>query len=677
MAILEPLSIKNQLAENPKAEPKFWVDGTLSQGKNIKVSDPQAIRAMVALMDMQAVLGGAASHWGGPAALSEIWSALHALVFTESQQKNTPWNQLYHLVNDAGHCENALYAIKANYGFADLNIESLKGFRSLQSPLTGHGESHLFPQGVFISNGPLGSSLPQSQGLCFADALSGNQRMTITTISDGACMEGEAKEALAAIPGLAAKGKMAPFVLIISDNNTKLSGRIDEQSYSMAPTFNSLPSLGWKVINLEKGNHLPSCLTALEEAMAWAKAHPEMPVAIHAKTIKGFGVKKTQDSASGGHGFPLSDPNDLTAFLSEIYCSKEVPEVFKSWQKEMEEQVAKAVKAPSSGPKEKVQLGVSDALIAKVKEGYPVFSISSDLAGSTGLSAFQKECPNHFYDIGIAESNMVSVAAGLSKAGYIPVVDTFAQFGVTKGALPFLMANISGAPMISIFSHAGFQDAADGASHQALTYFSMLGSIPNTKLYALSTSEEARSLVGQAIVEFAEDRKAGRNPVNSVFFLGRESFVREIKKGLSYRLGEAQILFDNTTEFKKSVTLLSAGPLVHQALLATEALKKVGIGSIVINASVVNNPDVKTIVMGLKKTQGNLMTIEDHQVLGGLGGFTAHALSLEGHSYQLRSLGVQGVFGQSAYTALELYSEHSLDAVAIVQAAEELLKAKS
>ena len=242
-------------------------------------ADPKSIRAMVALMDMQAVLGGAASHWGGPSALAEIWSALHSFCFYLSKQNNKIWHEMFHLINDAGHCENGLYALKANYGMADLTLNDLKSFRSIKSKLTGHGESHLFPEGVYLSNGPLGSSLPQAQGLAFAEKLSGDNRMTFATISDGACMEGEAKESLAAIPGLAQKGELAPFVMIISDNNTKLSGRITD-AFSMQETFKGLESLGWKVISLENGNDLQASLEAIQKSYEWASSHPEQPVAI-------------------------------------------------------------------------------------------------------------------------------------------------------------------------------------------------------------------------------------------------------------------------------------------------------------------------------------------------------------------------------------------------------------
>ena len=177
----------------------------------------------------------------------EIVSALYGLVFHRANKENRPYFDLFHLINDAGHCENGLYALKANYGLGGLRFVDLRGFRSLKSRLTGHGEAHLFPEGVYLSNGPLGSTLAQAEGLCMADKLSGLKRSTIVLMSDGACMEGEAKEAFSSIPGLLAKNKMNPFIVIVSDNNTKLSGRIDKDSFSLDPFFKSLEVFGLAV----------------------------------------------------------------------------------------------------------------------------------------------------------------------------------------------------------------------------------------------------------------------------------------------------------------------------------------------------------------------------------------------------------------------------------------------
>ena len=147
--IVTPIPKKSFLADTPPGKPSYAVSVNGAKGEEVCLADPRATRALVALMDMEAALGGAASHFGGPSAFAEIMSALHAYMFAQAHKEKRPWHELFHFVNDAGHCENGLYALKANYNFAGLNLESLKGFRSLESCLTGHGEAHLFPPRSF------------------------------------------------------------------------------------------------------------------------------------------------------------------------------------------------------------------------------------------------------------------------------------------------------------------------------------------------------------------------------------------------------------------------------------------------------------------------------------------------------------------------------------------------
>lgn len=682
---LTPLVIPTRLAKNPSGKLQYGVTAQLNSGEQITVADPKATRAMVALMDMNALHGGAASHFGGPSAFAELMSAAHGLMFHTAQKNKVQWFDAFNFVNDAGHTENGLYALKANYGFADLTLQALKGFRSIESNLSGHGEAHLFPEGVMISNGPLGSGLPQAQGLAVADALTGKKRVTMCALSDGAAMEGEAKEALAAIPGLAKRGKVAPFVLIISDNKTKLSGRIETDSFSMEPTFQSLEKLGWKVMRLEDGHHLQAAVSTLEEAIQQVSLDPTQPVAIHARTIKGKGNKKAEASGTGAHGFPLKKAEEMSAFLSEIYDGKTVPSEFEAWAKELVDYEVKKAAAPKKDApatlppgqtllkattNEKIQIGVAAALIATRKKGLPVVSVTADLQGSTGLADFHKAYPDSVIDVGVAESNMISTAAGLSVMGFIPIVDTFAQFGVTKGALPIKMANLSHGPVIGIFSHTGFQDAADGASHQALSFFAQVASIPHVECYSLSTSSEAEALVSEAVELFAKERAAGKTPPTRLFFLGRENFPRRLTpEALTYKLGQDQVLIDNSGEFDTSVTIVAQGSLVPEALKASDTLREKKVGSVVIHASAVNHPDLSTVTKALSKTANKLVTVEEHRVVNGMGAMLAHELLQQGHTFKLKSLGVGDDFGQSAYSALELYKKHGLDSEAIVKAA--------
>ena len=666
---MQALPLKIPLAPQPKIPPRFSVTLEDGSGKKFIVADPKATRALLACMDMTAVLNGAASHWGGPAGYAEVFSALYALVFEEANRLQVPWFERFHLINDTGHCENGLYALKANYGMAGLSLEKLKKFRSIESPLTGHGEAHLFPEGVYLSNGPLGSTMGQAQGLSLADKVMGKERLCTVTLSDGALMEGEVKESLSALPGFAKKGQLNPFLLILSDNNTKLSGRIDKDSFSLEPTFKCLEPLGWNVIPVEKGNDLRAVFLAFQKGLEKAWANPRHPVALWVKTVKGFGVKATEESSSGGHGFPLKNPKELSGFLKEIYKGEEIPSDFLDWQKELEQ--FKPKKSTSQIPLIKTQKGISKALISKKKEGMPLVSITSDLPGSTGVAEFQKTFPESSFDVGVAEANMISVAAGFSKQGFIPVVDTFAQFAVTKGALPLIMSSLSQAPVIGVFSHIGFQDAADGASHQSLSYFAKTCSLPNTQVYCLSCAGEAFSLVSQVLDEFYQTRKKGEIPPSALFFLGRETFPEHFED-IKYHLKKAQVLFDYS-QGKDPVLIVTCGPLLREALKAGEELKAQGRGVVVINNPLVSDPDTKTLSHWLEKCKGRLLTLEEHQVKGGFSSLVVLSLKRSGASiHKLKVLGLNGQMGRSAYKAADLYKFFGLDSSAIQKAVKDL-----
>ncbi|MCC6231025.1 MAG: transketolase, partial [Verrucomicrobiales bacterium] len=531
---LTPLPLKSRLAPTPAQPPKFGVTVRNAAGAEVTVADPRATRALVALMNVHAVNGGAACHWGGPAAFAEINAAVHALMFST---QGRPWYEAFNYVNDAGHAENGVYALRANHGFDHLTLQDLRLFRSIQSKLTGHGESHLNPEGVLLSNGPLSSAVGQAQGLALADRTAGRDRVTLLVVSDGASMEGEAKEAYAAIPGLALKGRVNPFVLLLSDNDTKLSGRITKDSFSMQPSFEAMDDLGWRVTKVTNGHDLQAVYLALEQAVAQAKADPTRPVCLWIKTIKGYGIKATEENSAGGHGFPLANGEKIRDWITEIYQGSTAPaelvqwaaELRAEWERKEADKKAKAAAnagapAPAGVKKDKVQAGLAKAAVRAATDGYPVFSISSDVQGSTGISPFQKTFPERFLEVGIAEANMVSVGAGYAKSGYIPIVDTFGQFGVTKGNLPLTMAALSQAPVIALFSHVGFQDAADGASHQATTYLAAVSAIPHTVVLCPSCSDEAEALMYEAIRRQAEDRTAGRDGDNYIFFVGRENY---------------------------------------------------------------------------------------------------------------------------------------------------------
>jgi transketolase len=674
---LQALALKSRLAPTPAGPPKYAVKVKNLAGEEKVVADPRATRALVALMNVHAVVGGAACHWGGPAAFAEINAAIHAQLF---DVQGRPWHEAFNYVNDAGHAENGIYALRANCGFDGMTFEDLKGFRSIQSKLTGHGESHINPRGVLLSNGPLSSSLPQAQGLAIGDKLIGNDRVTICVVSDGASMEGEAKEAFAAIPGLAAKDRLNPFVMVISDNDTKLSGRITKDSFSMQRSFQSLGALGWNVISVPNGHDLQNVYLAIEKGIQQAKANPNYPVCLWVKTIKGYGIKATEENAAGGHGFPLANGEKIPDWITELYQGGTAPEELTHWAKSLradweKNEAGKKAKAAapalaSSAPavkKDKVQAGLAAGAIRAARDGYPVYSVSCDVQGSTGISTFQKALSERFIDVGIAEANMVSVAAGLSKSGFIPIVDTFGQFGVTKGNLPLTMAALSQSPVIAIFSHIGFQDAADGASHQATTYIAAVSAIPHTVVIAPSCANEAEALMYEAVRRQAEDRKAGKDGESYLFFVGRENYPLTWLDHATYPWGKAQVTQEGT-----DVVLIGCGTLFSKAVEAGKLLAAKGIKATVINNPFVNRIDLDTIGAAVKRC-GKVVTIEDHQVVCGMGAQLSHALSTAGIAHAMKSIGIRNEFGQSAYVAEHLYEKHGMTGPKMAEAALALL----
>jgi len=636
------------------------------------LGDPRANRSLVALMNAHAILGGAAAHWGGPAALAEIVSALHGLFF---DVQGEPWHERFNFVNDAGHCENGIYACRANLGFDELTLESLRGFRGVDSKLSGHGEQHLNPEGVLFSNGPLGSALAQAQGICLADRMSGKERLTVCIMTDGASMEGEAREAFASIPGFAGRGQMNPFVMVLSDNGTKLSGRIHEDSFSMQPTFQALETMGWDIVRVDQGNDLQVVYNGLEDAFARAWKNPERPVLVWARTVKGYGVKATEDDAGGGHGFPAGSGMHMRDFVAELYRGLEnIPEILLDWAAEVERLSTEAKNAKAAAPKsslvlKKVQAGYFPAMDKLVQEGLPILSVTSDLGGSTGVGPFQKKYPERCIDVGVAEANMIGIAAGLSRAGYIPVVDTFAQFGITKGNLPLIMSALSHCPVVALFSHNGLQDAADGASHQAITSFAATSAIPYTDVVCCATAADGEAYLEQALRRIHEARKIGESGRTTLIFMGREDFPVTYKEGLTYPWGKAQVLREG-----KSVVIAAAGYPAGKALQAAELLAAEGIQATVVQNAFVNHPDIETILPLVRQCGGRLVTVEDNVITGGAGAQLIHALTLAGAGkLEVRSLGIRENFGRSAYMADHLYKLNGMDVQHIAQAARELL----
>lgn len=285
--------------------------------------------------------------------------------------------------------------------------------------------------------------------------------------------------------------------------------------------------------------------------------------------------------------------------------------------------------------------------------------LDADLSGSTKTGGFGKRFPDRFFNMGIAEQNMMGVAAGLALGGKIPFASTFAIFA-TGRAWEQVRSTIAypGLPVRIAATHAGITVGADGASHQALEDIALMRAIPNMKVIVPRDGPETERAI-RAVVDVD-------GPV--YVRLGRASVPVLGTEEDQFELGRAEVLRDG-----EDVALVACGIMVSRALEAADALAERGIGARVINLSTVKPLDVETLVAAADEC-GAVVTAEEHTVLGGMGSAVAELLS-EVNPVPVRRVGVLDCFGQSGDPD-ELLLAYGLTAASIEEAAAEAIEMK-
>lgn len=288
-----------------------------------------------------------------------------------------------------------------------------------------------------------------------------------------------------------------------------------------------------------------------------------------------------------------------------------------------------------------------------------VLVLDADLAKATKTITFKKEFPEKFIDCGIAEGNMMGIAAGLSTVGYTVFASSFAMFAAGRAfeqvrnsiAYPKLNVKIGA-------THAGISVGEDGASHQCCEDIALMRSIPNMVIINPADDVEAY----QAVLAAADYE----GPVYMRF--GRLAVPRVNSEDYKFELGKGVTLKDG-----KDVTIVATGLMVNEALLAAEELKAEGIDARVINIHTIKPIDKEILVKAAKET-GVIVTAEEHSIIGGHGSAVAEVLSEECPVPVLR-LGVEDTFGKSG-PALELLKIFGLDAKHIAEKARKAVALK-
>lgn len=285
--------------------------------------------------------------------------------------------------------------------------------------------------------------------------------------------------------------------------------------------------------------------------------------------------------------------------------------------------------------------------------------MDADLAAATKTGVFKKAHPECFYDAGIAEGNMIGVAAGLSTTGYVVFASSFAMFAAGRAFEQ--VRNTIGYPHLNVkigATHAGISVGEDGASHQCCEDIALMRTIPGMVIINPADDIEARAAVfAAAKYEGPVYLRFGRLAVPRIF---DEDYKFEIGKGVELRDG-------------KDVTIIATGLMVNEALMAQEQLAAEGISARVINIHTIKPLDRDIVIKAAKET-GCIVTAEEHNVIGGLGSAVADVVCEE-YPVPVVRLGVEDTFGHSG-PAVDLLKEFGLDAEHIAEKAKKAISLK-
>lgn len=297
-----------------------------------------------------------------------------------------------------------------------------------------------------------------------------------------------------------------------------------------------------------------------------------------------------------------------------------------------------------------------ETLVELANEGVDVVAVEADLSKSTTTEKFAKAFPDRFFNVGIAEANMIDVAAGLAASGKVAFTGSFAVFATgraydqIRNTVAYSELGVKIAP-----THAGITVGPDGGSHQMLEDITLMRVIPGMRVLVPADYRAAKAALRAAALE----------PGPFYVRLGRATLPAVYGDDFEFEIGRAYVLRSGS-----DVTLAAAGVMVAEALKAADELAEAGISAEVIDVATIKPIDADTLVESARKT-GAVVTCEEHSIMGGLGAAIAEVL-VEGAPVPMRRVGVRDVFGTSG-DPVELMDHFGLSSPHIVAAARQLL----
>ena len=667
------------------------VDQKKGTNVEVDVSKMKAVADEMRAYALIAIHAAGTGHPGGSLSIMDVVACLYMHAMNHDP-KNPHWEDRDRLFWSAGHKAPALYVGLAQARY--FPMEDIATLRRYDSPFQGHPH-WLKLGGVEMSAGSLGQGLGVAVGDALAARLDGKDYRVYVIMGDGEQQEGSIWESAMA----AANFKLDNLCAILDNNGLQIDGKVCEVMAveSLAEKYRAF---NWHVIEID-GHDGQQIHDAFDEART-VKGKPTIVIA---DTIKGKGVS-FMENVAGWHGKATGSRKELDKALADLAVASITPKRVDELLKAAEDyQAAVTKRIDARVPKFKKNYWWNETAnmqaemdptragfgrgVAEAGADERVVTIHADISDSIKITDFEKADPsrcNRVFSVGIAEQNMMEVAAGLAKEGKIPITGTY---GVFASGRPWdqirtticygdLNVKIAGA-------HGGISVGQDGATHQALEEISLMVCLPNMNLSVPADAVEAEKatlagtldIEGPVYIRFAREATPVISSDDTPFEWGKANVIRY--RGEADKFAEAfeTKLAGAYVSENEDLALIACGPVVAESMRAAWLLKEqYDLETRVVNVHTVKPLDRAAIAAAAEEV-GAIITVEEHQV-GGFGNLVASAaLSRKDSTKPLKfaMMGVPDTFGESGMP-WELMKVFGLTAEHIARKALDMLGKK-
>lgn len=569
---------------------------------------------------------------------ADIVSALffHAMRYDCADAQN-PNNDRFIL--SKGHAAPLLYAAYAEAGI--IPSDDLLTLRQIDSILEGHPTPRF--EWTEVATGSLGQGLSLGLGMALnGKYLDKSDYRVYVLLGDGETAEGGVWEAAA----LASHYQLNNLIGIVDVNALGQSQRT-MYAFDIDIYCKRFEAFGWQTIGID-GHNFDEILPALEQA----KASTDKPTMIVAKTFKGKGVSFMEDG-DNWHGKAVPKGEQLDTALAELGpLQTDIPLQIET-PNSVEKQITtlKECEPPNYPSDEEVATrGGYGTGLAKLGAANPnVVALDGDTKNSTYAEQFMELHPDRYFEMFIAEQNLVGAGIGLAKRGKIPFVSTFAAF-LSRAYDQIRMSAISQANIKYAGSHCGVSIGEDGPSQMGLEDIAMFRAIPEAVVLYPSDAVATERLVAEAAAHEGIVYIRTSRPKTPILYDTDESFP----------IGGCKVIRESSED---KVTIVAAGVTLHETLKAHKILSAEGIAIRIIDLYCIKPIDTKTLLAAAADTNNTLITVEDHYSEGGLGDAVLGAVAANG--VNVHKLAVTGI--PRSGKPDELLERHGISANAIVQ----------